>query len=104
DVAETNDVSKDSVSIPEDPTAVSPRDATFFRPPCVPPTKKEIGDISNLSSVLKLEKKPVPADVDSDSEESDESIMPSFLRKNKRGLNNFKNSFFSGCTPVREES
>ncbi|KAK2826935.1 hypothetical protein Q7C36_017861 [Tachysurus vachellii] len=104
DVAETNDVSKDSVSIPEDPTAVSPRDATFFRPPCVPPTKKEIGDISNLSSVLKLEKKPVPADMDSDSEESEESIMPSFLRKNKRGLNNFKNSFFSGCTPVREES
>ncbi|KAB5548625.1 hypothetical protein PHYPO_G00057750 [Pangasianodon hypophthalmus] len=104
DVAEINDVSKDTVSVPEDPTAVSPRDATFFRPPCVPPTKKEIGDISNLSSVLKLEKKPVPAELDSDSEESEESIMPSFLRKNKRGLNNFKNSFFSGCTPVREES
>uniref|UniRef100_A0A8B9L8A5 Chromosome-associated kinesin KIF4 n=1 Tax=Astyanax mexicanus TaxID=7994 RepID=A0A8B9L8A5_ASTMX len=36
-----NDInaSKDSMSIPEDPTAVSPRDATFFRPPCVPPTK-----------------------------------------------------------------
>ncbi|KAG7321201.1 hypothetical protein KOW79_015616 [Hemibagrus wyckioides] len=104
DAAEINDASKDSVSVPEDPTAVSPRDATFFRPPSVPPTKKEIGDISNLSSVLKLEKKPVPADLDSESEESEESIMPSFLRKNKRGLNNFKNSFFSGCTPVREES
>ncbi|XP_062867429.1 kinesin family member 4 [Trichomycterus rosablanca] len=99
-----NDVSKDSVSIPEDPTAVSPRDATFFRPPCVPPTTKEIGDMGNLSSVLKLEKKPIPADVDSDSEDSEEPSMPSFLRKNKRGLNNFKNSFFSGCTPVREES
>ncbi|KAI4882516.1 hypothetical protein NFI96_018904 [Prochilodus magdalenae] len=96
--------SKDSVSIPEDPTAVSPRDATFFRPPCVPPTKNEIGDMGQLSSVLKLEKKPVPADIDSDSEESEEASMPSFLRKNKRGLNNFKNSFFSGCTPVREES
>uniref|UniRef100_A0A4W4H530 Kinesin motor domain-containing protein n=1 Tax=Electrophorus electricus TaxID=8005 RepID=A0A4W4H530_ELEEL len=81
-----------------------PRDATFFRPPCVPPTKKEIGDMSHLSSVLKLEKKPVPADTDSDSEECEEPSMPSFLRKNKRGLNNFKNSFFSGCTPVREES
>ncbi|XP_060792516.1 kinesin family member 4 [Neoarius graeffei] len=102
DVAEINDTSKESVSVPEDPTAVSPQDATFFRPPCVPPTKKEIGDMSNLSSVLKLEKKPVAADVD--SEESEDATMPSFLRKNKRGLSNFKNSFFSGCTPVREES
>lgn len=58
--------------------------------------------MSNLSSVLKLEKKPVAADVD--SEESEDATMPSFLRKNKRGLSNFKNSFFSGCTPVREES
>uniref|UniRef100_A0A4W4H0Q3 Kinesin motor domain-containing protein n=1 Tax=Electrophorus electricus TaxID=8005 RepID=A0A4W4H0Q3_ELEEL len=65
---------------------------------------QEIGDMSHLSSVLKLEKKPVPADTDSDSEECEEPSMPSFLRKNKRGLNNFKNSFFSGCTPVREES
>uniref|UniRef100_A0AAY5EZ47 Kinesin motor domain-containing protein n=1 Tax=Electrophorus electricus TaxID=8005 RepID=A0AAY5EZ47_ELEEL len=56
------------------------------------------------SGFLKLEKKPVPADTDSDSEECEEPSMPSFLRKNKRGLNNFKNSFFSGCTPVREES
>ncbi|KAL6470384.1 hypothetical protein MHYP_G00215030 [Metynnis hypsauchen] len=103
DMTEING-SKDSVSIPEDPTAVSPRDATFFRPPCVPPTKNEIGDMGQLSSVLKLEKKPVPADIDSDSEEFEETSMPSFLRKNKRGLNNFKNSFFSGCTPVREES
>ncbi|XP_072518024.1 kinesin family member 4 [Salminus brasiliensis] len=102
DMNEIN-ASKDSVSIPEDPTAVSPRDATFFRPPCVPPTKNEIGDMGQLSSALKLEKKPVPADIDSDGEESEEQ-MPSFLRKNKRGLNNFKNSFFSGCTPVREES
>uniref|UniRef100_W5LM61 Kinesin family member 4 n=1 Tax=Astyanax mexicanus TaxID=7994 RepID=W5LM61_ASTMX len=101
-----NDInaSKDSMSIPEDPTAVSPRDATFFRPPCVPPTKNEIGDMGQLSSGLKLEKKPVLAELDSDSEESEEQSMPSFLRKNKRGLNNFKNSFFSGCTPVREES
>uniref|UniRef100_A0A672RPD1 Kinesin-like protein n=1 Tax=Sinocyclocheilus grahami TaxID=75366 RepID=A0A672RPD1_SINGR len=27
----------------------------------------------------------------------------SLLRSKKRGLNNFKNSFFSGCTPIREE-
>uniref|UniRef100_A0AAY5F3C9 Kinesin motor domain-containing protein n=1 Tax=Electrophorus electricus TaxID=8005 RepID=A0AAY5F3C9_ELEEL len=91
DVTEVN-VSGDSVPIPEDPTAVSPRDATFFRPPCVPPTKK-VRLFITLARLLIY-----------DSEECEEPSMPSFLRKNKRGLNNFKNSFFSGCTPVREES
>uniref|UniRef100_A0A8C7RQQ8 Kinesin family member 4 n=1 Tax=Oncorhynchus mykiss TaxID=8022 RepID=A0A8C7RQQ8_ONCMY len=28
----------------------------------------------------------------------------SFLKKKKRGLTSFQNSFFSGCTPIREES
>lgn len=40
DLTEISDVSKETAAIPEDPTAVSPRDATFFRPPSVPPTKK----------------------------------------------------------------
>ncbi|XP_051956367.1 chromosome-associated kinesin KIF4-like [Xyrauchen texanus] len=102
-VTEICDVSKDSVAIPEDPTAVSPKDATFFRPPSVPPTKKEIGDMSHLPADLKLEKKPVLVD-ESDSDEADPmNSTASFLRRNKRGLNNFKNSFFSGCTPIREE-
>lgn len=76
----------------------------FSRDPVAFVSLQEMGDMSSLASVLKLEKKPLPADVESDGEESEESIMPSFLRKNKRGLSNFKNSFFSGCTPVREES
>uniref|UniRef100_A0A673LLW6 Chromosome-associated kinesin KIF4-like n=1 Tax=Sinocyclocheilus rhinocerous TaxID=307959 RepID=A0A673LLW6_9TELE len=100
--------SNDSAAVPEDPTAVSPRDATFFRPPSVPPTKKvrprEIGDMGHLPANLKLEKKPVPADNESDSDDSEVmSSTSSFLRSKKRGLNNFKNSFFSGCTPIREE-
>ncbi|XP_016432019.1 chromosome-associated kinesin KIF4-like [Sinocyclocheilus rhinocerous] len=104
DQTEISDVSKDSAAIPEDPTAVSPRDATFFRPPSVPPTKKEIGDIGHLPADLKLEKKPVPADNESDSDDSEVmNSTSSFLRSKKRGLNNFKNSFFSGCTPIREE-
>ncbi|XP_051534256.1 chromosome-associated kinesin KIF4-like [Myxocyprinus asiaticus] len=104
DQTEIIDVSKDSVAVPEDPTAVSPRDATFFRPPSVPPTKKEIGDMGHLPADLKLEKKPVPADNESDSDEAETmNSTASFLRRNKRGLNNFKNSFFSGCTPIREE-
>ncbi|KAI7795730.1 kinesin family member 4 [Triplophysa rosa] len=105
DQAEVGDASKDSVTVPEDPTAISPLDATFFRPPSVPPTKKqEIGDMGHLPADLKLEKKPVPADSDSDSDEAESlNSTASFLRRNKRGLNNFKNSFFSGCTPIREE-
>lgn len=107
-VTEPSDASKDLVSVLEDPTAVSPQDSMFFKPPSVLTSKTDRSDLANLSSVLKLEKKPVPAadlDSDRDSEENlAEVTMPSFLKKNKRGLNNFKNSFFSGCTPVREES
>nr|XP_055035853.1 chromosome-associated kinesin KIF4A-like isoform X4 [Misgurnus anguillicaudatus] len=104
DTAEIGDVGKDAVAIPEDPTAISPQDSTFFRPPSVPPTKKEIGDMGHLPADLKLEKKPILADNESDSDEAEAlNSTASFLRKNKRGLNNFKNSFFSGCTPIREE-
>uniref|UniRef100_A0A9J7X3Z8 Kinesin motor domain-containing protein n=1 Tax=Cyprinus carpio carpio TaxID=630221 RepID=A0A9J7X3Z8_CYPCA len=105
DQTKISDVSKDSATIPEDPTAVSPRDATFFRPPSVPLTKKqEIGDMGHLPADLKLEKKPVPTDNESDSDDSEVmNSTCSFLRSKKRGLNNFKNSFFSGCTPIREE-
>uniref|UniRef100_A0A671MXJ9 Kinesin-like protein n=1 Tax=Sinocyclocheilus anshuiensis TaxID=1608454 RepID=A0A671MXJ9_9TELE len=64
----------------------------------------EIGDIGHLPADLKLEKKPVPADNESDSDDSEVmNSTSSFLRSKKRGLNNFKNSFFSGCTPIREE-
>lgn len=60
--------------------------------------------MGHLPADLKLEKKPVPADSDSDSDEAESlNSTASFLRRNKRGLNNFKNSFFSGCTPIREE-
>uniref|UniRef100_A0A673FLN2 Kinesin-like protein n=1 Tax=Sinocyclocheilus rhinocerous TaxID=307959 RepID=A0A673FLN2_9TELE len=59
---------------------------------------------SHLPADLKLEKKPVPADNESDSDDSEVmNSTSSFLRSKKRGLNNFKNSFFSGCTPIREE-
>ncbi len=66
--------------------------------------EKEIGDMGHLPADLKLEKKPVPADNESDSDDSEVmNSTSSFLRGKKRGLNNFKNSFFSGCTPIREE-
>uniref|UniRef100_A0A8C7WBX8 Kinesin family member 4 n=1 Tax=Oncorhynchus mykiss TaxID=8022 RepID=A0A8C7WBX8_ONCMY len=56
----TDDGSKDLVSIPQDPTAISPGDATFFKPPCVTPTKvgssipitQQGGDIQCLAKVF----------------------------------------------------
>uniref|UniRef100_A0A8C7KTZ8 Kinesin family member 4 n=1 Tax=Oncorhynchus kisutch TaxID=8019 RepID=A0A8C7KTZ8_ONCKI len=37
-------------------------------------------------------------------EEDEERNTASFLKKKKRVLTSFQNSFFSGCTPIREES
>lgn len=45
---------------------------------------------------------------DEEEEEEDadeqEKTTVSFLKKKKRILTSFQNSFFSGCTPIREES
>uniref|UniRef100_A0A4W5MSV3 Kinesin family member 4 n=1 Tax=Hucho hucho TaxID=62062 RepID=A0A4W5MSV3_9TELE len=86
----TDDGSKDLVSIPEDPTAISSGDTTFFKPPCVTPTK--------------LVRKTVSVEEDEEDEEDEERNTASFLKKKKRVLTSFQNSFFSGCTPIREES
>uniref|UniRef100_A0A9J8AR08 Kinesin-like protein n=1 Tax=Cyprinus carpio carpio TaxID=630221 RepID=A0A9J8AR08_CYPCA len=75
-----------------------------FKEPGVVCLPSEIGDMGHLPADLKLEKKPVPTDNESDSDDSEVmNSTCSFLRSKKRGLNNFKNSFFSGCTPIREE-
>uniref|UniRef100_A0A8C8C2P2 Kinesin family member 4 n=1 Tax=Oncorhynchus tshawytscha TaxID=74940 RepID=A0A8C8C2P2_ONCTS len=39
-----------------------------------------------------------------EDEEDEERNTASFLKKKKRVLTSFQNSFFSGCTPIREES
>uniref|UniRef100_A0A8C7KPH2 Kinesin family member 4 n=1 Tax=Oncorhynchus kisutch TaxID=8019 RepID=A0A8C7KPH2_ONCKI len=39
-----------------------------------------------------------------DDDDDEERNTASFLKKKKRGLTSFQNSFFSGCTPIREES
>uniref|UniRef100_A0A673YXY8 Kinesin family member 4 n=1 Tax=Salmo trutta TaxID=8032 RepID=A0A673YXY8_SALTR len=75
----TDDGSKDSVSILQDPTAISSGDTTFFKPPCATPTKSAENRFFLRSTA-------------------------SFLKKKKRALTSFQNSFFSGCTPIREES
>lgn len=66
---------------------------------------KEIGDIGHATSDLKLVRKPsLPEEEEDDFEEGEERTTVSFLKKKKRLLTSFQNSFFSGCTPITEES
>ena len=55
---------------------------------------------------LKLARKPILADEDEmeDDDGEEDKTTVSFLKKKKRLLTSFQNSFFSGCTPIREES
>ncbi|XP_014051951.1 chromosome-associated kinesin KIF4 isoform X2 [Salmo salar] len=89
----TDDGSKDSVSILQDPTAISSGDTTFFKPPCATPTK-----LVRKTSVSAEEEE------EEEDDEDEERSTASFLKKKKRALTSFQNSFFSGCTPIREES
>ncbi|XP_070773568.1 kinesin family member 4 isoform X1 [Enoplosus armatus] len=106
DVSLTESVSRDSASL-QDPATVSPDNSTFFKPPSCTPTKKvlkEIGDMGHATADLNLVRKPVmPEEEEEDDEEEDRTTV-SFLKKKKRLLTSFQNSFFSGCTPIREES
>ncbi|XP_068585628.1 kinesin family member 4 [Cebidichthys violaceus] len=104
DASQTEIVCRDSVSL-QDPISDSPDDTTFFKPPSCTPTKKvlkEIGDMGHATADLKLVRKP-SLEEEEDDEEKDRTSV-SFLKKKKRLLTSFQNSFFSGCTPIREES
>ncbi|XP_018547982.1 kinesin family member 4 [Lates calcarifer] len=106
DVSQTENVSRDSVSL-QDATSASPDNTTFFKPPSCTPTKKvlkEIGDMGHASSELKLVRKPVLPEEEEEDDEQEDRTTVSFLKKKKRLLTSFQNSFFSGCTPIREES
>ncbi|XP_071384275.1 chromosome-associated kinesin KIF4-like isoform X1 [Centroberyx affinis] len=109
DLNQIDGAPRDSVSLPQDPTAISPGNTTFFKPPSCTPTKKvlkEIGDMGHTSTDLKLDRKPVfpEGEEEEEEEDADERTTASFLKKKKRILTSFQNSFFSGCTPIREES
>ncbi|KAM7374073.1 hypothetical protein PAMP_006750 [Pampus punctatissimus] len=107
DVSQTESVSRDSVSL-QDPTSVSPDNTTFFKPPSCTPTKKvlkEIGDMGHATADLKSVGKSVfSEEEDEDDDVEEDRTTVSFLKKKKRILTSFQNSFFSGCTPIREES
>uniref|UniRef100_A0A8C3B0N4 Kinesin family member 4 n=1 Tax=Cyclopterus lumpus TaxID=8103 RepID=A0A8C3B0N4_CYCLU len=65
---------------------------------------KDIGDLGHATADLKLVRKPIlPEEEEEDDDEKDRTTI-SFLRKKKRLLTSFQNSFFSGCTPIKEES
>uniref|UniRef100_A0A673YXB8 Kinesin family member 4 n=1 Tax=Salmo trutta TaxID=8032 RepID=A0A673YXB8_SALTR len=102
----SNDGSKDSVSILQDPTAISSGDTTFFKPPCATPTKVGFSIPSTMGSMVLVRKTSVSAEEEEEEEddEDEERSTASFLKKKKRALTSFQNSFFSGCTPIREES
>ncbi|KAG8008289.1 Chromosome-associated kinesin KIF4 [Nibea albiflora] len=105
DVSQTDNLSADSGSL-QDLTSVSPDNSTFFKPPSCTPTKKvlkEIGDMGH-SADLKLVRKPLLPEEDEEEDDFEERTTVSFLKKKKRLLTSFQNSFFSGCTPIREES
>ncbi|KAJ8337923.1 hypothetical protein SKAU_G00368890 [Synaphobranchus kaupii] len=98
-------VEMDEVFAPEDPTAVGLGDSSFFKPPSVRPTMKvlrETGDIGQLQADLKLVRKPITLE-EKEEEDEDEWSSASFLRKKRRVLTS-QNSFFSACTPIREEA
>ncbi|XP_061559067.1 LOW QUALITY PROTEIN: kinesin family member 4 [Phycodurus eques] len=83
DDSQSENVSRDSVS----------PDGSFFMPPSCTPTKKVLE--------LKLVRKPVSQEEEQDVDQEEDRR---FLKKKKRLLTSFQNSFFSGCTPIREES
>ncbi|KAM9333403.1 kinesin family member 4 [Pholidichthys leucotaenia] len=102
----TESVSQDLASLQEI-TSDSPGNSTFFKPPsCTPTTKvlKEMGDMGHATPELKLVRKSVAADDEEEQEDEEDRTTVSFLRKKKRLLTSHQNSFFSGCTPIREES
>ncbi|XP_044078155.1 kinesin family member 4 isoform X2 [Siniperca chuatsi] len=106
DASLTESVSRDSASL-QDPTSVSPDNTTFFKPPSCTPTKKvlkEIGDMGHATADLKLVNKPVLLEEVEEDDDKEDRTTVSFLKKKKRLLTSFQNSFFSGCTPIREES
>uniref|UniRef100_A0A8C3B4V5 Kinesin family member 4 n=1 Tax=Cyclopterus lumpus TaxID=8103 RepID=A0A8C3B4V5_CYCLU len=83
------------------------RNIRYVAPPSCTPTKKalkDIGDLGHATADLKLVRKPIlPEEEEEDDDEKDRTTI-SFLRKKKRLLTSFQNSFFSGCTPIKEES
>uniref|UniRef100_A0A8C0ECP5 Kinesin family member 4A n=1 Tax=Bubo bubo TaxID=30461 RepID=A0A8C0ECP5_BUBBB len=84
----------------EDPTEVTAGE-TFFQPVCVTPTAKVLKDITDQDMFMKKPSAAAAASLLVRDEESQENQVP-FVKKKKRMLSS-NGSFFSGCTPIKEE-
>nr|XP_025035810.1 chromosome-associated kinesin KIF4A isoform X2 [Pelodiscus sinensis] len=82
----------------EDPTEVTAGE-TFFEPICITPTKKVLKEITEQDVFVK--KATTAALLISGDVESQENQLP-LVKKKKRILSS-NTSFFSGCTPIKEE-
>ncbi|NWR66125.1 KIF4 protein, partial [Bucorvus abyssinicus] len=82
----------------EDPTEVTAGE-TFFQPVCITPTTKVLKDITDQDVFMK--KPSTAAALLMRDEESQENHLP-FVKRKKRMLSS-NTSFFSGCTPIKEE-
>lgn len=82
----------------EDPTEVTAGE-TFFEPICITPTKKVLKEITEQDVFVK--KATTAALLISGDIESQENQLP-LVKKKKRILSS-NTSFFSGCTPIKEE-
>ncbi|NXC24025.1 KIF4 protein, partial [Campylorhamphus procurvoides] len=81
----------------EDPTLVKAGES-FFQPPCVTPTSKVLQDITDKDV---LPRSPSSASSLLFRDEEAQENQNSFIKRKKRMLSNI--SFFSGCTPIKEE-
>uniref|UniRef100_A0A8C7N6Y5 Kinesin family member 4 n=1 Tax=Oncorhynchus kisutch TaxID=8019 RepID=A0A8C7N6Y5_ONCKI len=61
-------------------------------------------NMDNQTSSILVRKSVSVEEEEEEDEEDEERNTASFLKKKKRVLTSFQNSFFSGCTPIREES
>ncbi|XP_075619114.1 chromosome-associated kinesin KIF4A isoform X2 [Balearica regulorum gibbericeps] len=84
----------------EDPTEVTAGE-TFFQPVCITPTTKVLKEITDQDVFVK---KPsaAPSVLARDEESQENQIPETFVKRKKRMLSS-NTSFFSGCTPIKEE-
>ncbi|KAM8835043.1 kinesin family member 4 isoform 1-T1 [Synchiropus picturatus] len=87
-----------------DQAPVSPDNATFFKPPSCTPTKKVLQEIGDMGHTTAERSTPPEEEEEHYLDQDEDKTTVSFLKKKKRILTSFQNSFFSGCTPIREES
>ncbi|XP_049683234.1 chromosome-associated kinesin KIF4A isoform X2 [Accipiter gentilis] len=82
----------------EDPTEVTAGE-TFFQPVCITPTTKVLKEITDQHMFVK--KSSTAASLLVRDEEAQENQIP--LVKRKKRMLSSNASFFSGCTPIKEE-